>query len=274
MFNKTLPKNKFHFKRILNVSLVFALLSCSLPSFADSAADKGLAIAKERKLRDRGWGDSAAEMTMILRNAQGDEVERKMRLKSLEVMEDGDKGLTIFDQPLDVKGTVFLNFSHTNEPDDQWMYLPKLSKVKRIRSRNKSGPFMGSEFAFEDMSSFEIEKYKFKYLRDERFDGQDSFVLEQVPVDKDSGYSKQIVWVDKEHYRALKIEFYDRKGSLLKEMTNHEFTLYLDKYWRPLRVEMFNEQNSKSTELVTHDLQFNVGLDAGDFDEGRLKNIR
>jgi hypothetical protein len=37
------------------------------------------------------------------------------------------------------------------------MYLPKLSKVKRIRSSNKSGPFMGSEFAFEDMSLFEIK---------------------------------------------------------------------------------------------------------------------
>lgn len=259
---------------LIKVSLVFTCLSFSLVSYAESAADKGLTIAKERKLRDKGWGDSAADMSMILRNAQGDEVERKMRLKSLEILDDGDKGLTIFDQPMDVKGTVFLNFSHANEPDDQWMYLPKLSKVKRIRSRNKSGPFMGSEFAFEDMSSFEIEKYSFKYLRDERFDGQDSFVIEQVPTDKNSGYSKQRVWVDKKHYRVLKVEFYDRKGSLLKEMVNQDFKLYLGKYWRPLRVEMFNEQNGKSTELVTFELKFNVGLDAGDFDEGRLKNIR
>jgi outer membrane lipoprotein-sorting protein len=213
-------------------------------------------------------------MSMILRNAQGDEVERKMRLKSLEITDDGDKGLTIFDQPLDVRGTVFLNFTHATEPDDQWMYLPKLSKVKRIRSRNKSGPFMGSEFAFEDMSSFEIEKYKFKFLRDETYEGQASFVLEQIPTDKNSGYSKQIVWVDKEHYRALKIEFYDRKGSLLKELANFDFTLYLGKYWRPLRVEMFNEQNGKSTELVTHELNFNTGLTDNDFNKGTLKNVR
>jgi hypothetical protein len=96
-------------------------------------------------------------MSMILRNTQGDEVEREVRLKLLENSDDGDKFLTIFEQPLDVKGTAFLSFSHAIEPDDQWMYLPKLSKVKRIRSRNKSGPFMGSEFAFEDMSSFEIK---------------------------------------------------------------------------------------------------------------------
>jgi outer membrane lipoprotein-sorting protein len=266
--------NKYQLSLVTKIILVFTLMTYSLSSYAQSAQEKGLAIAKERKLRDKGWGDSTGDMSMILRNAQGDEVERKIRMKSLEIVDDGDKALTIFDQPLDVKGTAFLSFSHTIEPDDQWMYLPKLSKVKRIRSRNKSGPFMGSEFAFEDMSSFEIEKYAFKYLRDESFDGQASFVIEQVPTDNDSGYSKQIIWVDKKHYRLLKVEFYDRKGSLLKELVNYEFTLYLDKYWRPMRSEMFNEQNAKSTELVTHKLNFNTGLSDNDFNQGTLKNVR
>lgn len=266
--------NRYHLSSVTKVVFVFILLTCSLGSYAQSAQEKGLAIAKERKLRDSGWGDSTGDMSMILRNAQGDEVERKMRLKSLEMVDDGDKGLTIFDQPLDIKGTAFLSFSHPIEPDDQWMYLPKLSKVKRIRSRNKSGPFMGSEFAFEDMSSFEIEKYNFRYLRDETFDGQRSFVLEQVPTDKDSGYSKQIIWVDKKHYRLLKAEFYDRKGSLLKELVNYDFTLYLDKYWRPKRAEMYNKQNGKSTELVIHHINFNTGLSDNDFNQGTLKNVR
>jgi outer membrane lipoprotein-sorting protein len=266
--------NKYQLSLVTKIILVFTLMTYSLSSYAQSAQEKGLAIAKERKLRDKGWGDSTGDMSMILRNAQGDEVERKIRMKSLEIVDDGDKALTIFDQPLDLKGTAFLSFSHTIEPDDQWMYLPKLSKVKRIRSRNKSGPFMGSEFAFEDMSSFEIEKYAFKYLRDESFDGQASFVIEQVPTDNDSGYSKQIIWVDKKHYRLLKVEFYDRKGSLLKELVNYEFTLYLDKYWRPMRSEMFNEQNAKSTELVTHKLNFNTGLSDNDFNQGTLKNVR
>jgi outer membrane lipoprotein-sorting protein len=243
-------------------------------SHAQSAQDKGLEISKERKVRDLGWGDSEADVSMILRNSQGQEVERKMRIKSLEVVDDGDKGLTIFDQPLDVKGTAFLNFSHAIEPDDQWIYMPKRSKVTRIRSKNKSGPFMGSEFAYEDMSSFELEKFKFKYLRDEDFEGQPSYVVEQVPLDKNSGYTKQIVWVDKIHYRVLQVESYDRKGSLLKVLIMNDYELYLEKYWRPLSMEMFNEQNGKSTELLTHDLKFRVGLADGDFDEARLKNVR
>ena len=77
-----------------------------------SPAEQGLAIAKERKIRDLGWEDSVSTVTMTLRNAQGEESLREMRMKSLEVADDGDKGLTIFDTPKDVKGTAFLNFSH------------------------------------------------------------------------------------------------------------------------------------------------------------------
>ena len=267
--------SKYSFSKSIKTFAVLGFAIClSNNSFAQSAEDKGLQISKERKARDRGWGDSNADMSMILRNSQGDETERKMRIKSLEVSDDGDKGLTIFDQPKDVKGTAFLNFSHAIEPDDQWMYLPALKRVKRIASRNKSGPFMGSEFAFEDMSSFELGKFEFKYLRDEMYDGQKAFVIEQLPKDPNSGYTKQIAWVDQLHYRVLKLEFYDRKGSLLKELTMHDYKLYLDKYWRPLRLEMYNEQNGKSTDLITHELQFKTGLKDSDFNKNTLKRAR
>ena len=66
------------------------------------------------------------------------------------------------DKPADVKGTALLSFSHVLEPDDQWLFLPALERVKRISSSNKSGPFMGSEFAYEDFTSQEVGKYKYK----------------------------------------------------------------------------------------------------------------
>ena len=77
---------------------------------------------------------------------------------------------------------------------------------------------MASEFAYEDLSSFELEKYKFTWLRDEQLDGEAVFVVEQVPQDEFSGYSKSVVWIDQAEYRARKIEFYDRKNTLLKTL--------------------------------------------------------
>lgn len=259
--------------RSLCLSLFIGVLVLgSSSALADEA--KGLEIAKERKVRDKGWQDSSASMEMILKNSRGDTANRLMRMKSLEVANDGDKGLTIFDEPRDVKGTAFLSHSHTEGADDQWLYLPALKRVKRISSRNKSGPFMGSEFAYEDLTSFEIEKYRFNYLKEETLNGLATFVVEQTPRDKKSGYKRQIVWLDKSEYRPLKVEFYDRKNALLKTLMFTDYKLYLDKYWRAHTLVMVNHQNGKSTTLKTNDIQFQTGLKERDFKNSVLKRVK
>ncbi|MER2490351.1 outer membrane lipoprotein-sorting protein [Catenovulum sediminis] len=265
--------SKTNLKQWLSLVCLTSLLVMPA-AHAQTAEEKGLEIAKERKARDRGWGDSESTSIMVLRNAQGQESVRQMRIRALEVQGDGDKGLTIFDEPRDVAGTAFLNFSHINEPDDQWLYLPALKRVKRIASRNKSGPFMGSEFAYEDLASFEVEKYSYKYLRDETINGEEAWVIESVPTDRYSGYSKQIVWTDKSHYRVQKIEFYDRKKSLLKTLTFADYKLYLGKYWRAHKMTMVNHQTGKSTDLLAEDIKFQVGLTDRDFDQNTLRRIR
>lgn len=242
--------------------------------YAQTPEEKGLAIAKEADRRDTGWGNMTSEMVMTLRNAHGQESKRKIRSRALEVKGDGDKSLTIFDHPRDVKGTAFLSFTHAKRPDDQWLYLPALKRVKRISSANKSGPFMGSEFAFEDISSQEVEKYTYKHLRDERINGKDSFVIERKPTYEHSGYTKMVTWVDKEMYSAVKVEFYDRKNSLLKTLNSSEHKKYLGKFWRPGKMEMINHQNKKSTTLVWNNIKFKTGLNKRDFDKNALKRLR
>lgn len=225
-------------------NLIFLLVSLLAVAtvHAETAEEKGLAIAVESDNRDKGWGDSFANMKMVLRNRHGKESVREIRVTNLEMDGDGDKGLTVFDKPRDVKGTAFLSYSHSLVPDEQWIFLPALKRVKRISSSNKSGPFMGSEFAYEDISSFEIPKYSYKYLRDEVLDGMDCFVLELRPQYKHSGYTKTHVWFDKEEYRVQKIDFYDRKDSLLKIQRFNDYKLYLDQYWRAHTQTMENQQ--------------------------------
>jgi hypothetical protein len=211
---------------------------------------------------------------MILRNAQGEESQRAIRTLTLEVDNEGDKSLTIFDEPKDVRGTAFLNHSFVSKPDDQWLYLPALKRVKRIASRNKSGPFMGSEFSYEDLSSFELEKFKFTYLRDETLNGELSFVVEQIPTDEFSGYSRLVTWVEQKDYKVLKIDFYDKKNSLLKTLEFKDYQLYLDKYWRSLTMQMKNHQTGKSTDLITHEVKFGTGRTDADFDTNALQRMR
>jgi len=253
----------------------FSLMAVSNTSFALSAEEqKGLEISLESKNRDLGWQDSTADMLMLLRNKQGQESIREIKMKSLEVKNDGDKSLTIFNKPRDVKGTAFLSFSHPVDADDQWLFLPALKRVKRISSRNKSGPFMGSEFAFEDLSSFEVEKYSYKYIGVEELNGVTNFKVEQYPVDDNSGYTRRIVWIDTKEYLVHKIDFYDRKDSLLKTLTFTGYKQYLSKHWRADNQEMINHQNGKSTELKWSNYAFKTGLKDSDFNRNSLKRAR
>ena len=260
----------------LSNKLLPALLLCLLPGgiLAETAEEKGFAIAKEADRRDTGFGNYTNNVEMILKNKQGQESTRKIRSKTLEMAEDGDKSLTIFDEPRDVQGTALLSFTHKEGPDDQWLYLPALKRVKRISSDNKSGPFMGSEFAYEDITSQEVDKYTYKYIKDDTLNGMDVFVFERYPKDRKSGYTRQVIWLDKEHYKERKIEYYDRKNALLKTLTFDDYKLFKDRYWRARDMHMVNHQTGKSTRLLQSNYEFDVGLDDRDFDKNALKRAR
>ncbi len=242
--------------------------------YAVTAEEKGLAIAHAIERADRGWKDTSADMKMTLRNRQGKESVRTIHVKTLEMLKDGDKSLIVFNTPRDIKGTAFLTFSHVVVADEQWMFLPALKRVKRISSTNKSGPFMGSQFAYEDIVSFEVDKFKYKYLRSERIDKRGVYVVETYPQYKFSGYKRQVVWVDKERNIPVKIEYYDRKNSLLKTMIFLNYHRYLGKYWRAGQQNMLNHQNGKSTSITWSNYRFRTGLASNDFDRSTLKRSR
>ena len=65
--------------------LIIPLMQFPLLCRAETAEEKGLAIAREADRRDSGYGDSTADMLMILRNRHGQESRREMRVRTLEV---------------------------------------------------------------------------------------------------------------------------------------------------------------------------------------------
>ncbi len=258
--------------------MIFSLLWVSILNFAPVAAqelqqnqDRGLELAIKAKNKSRGWVDMQVQMSMQLRDAVGRETTRELRVKSQETVGDGDKNLFVFESPMDIKGSAFLSYSHIDRDDEQWIYLPALKRVKRIASASRAGAFMGSEFAYEDLSSFEVAKYQYQYMRDESCQGGICHVVEQIPIDKNSGYSKRLVWQDQAHSRIWKIDYYDEQNQLLKTLISSDFSLYLDKYWRPKIVHMQNHQTNKSTTLEYHHYQFDTGLSDRDFHKNVLK---
>jgi len=133
---------------------------------------------------------------------------------------------------------------------------------------------MGSEFAFEDISSQEVDKYTYKYIGEEDIDGIKTHKIESYPAYKHSGYKRLINWIDQERLVSVKVEYYDRKNSLLKTLKIGDYKKFNDKFWRAHKMEMQNEQTGKSTTLEFADYQFSTGLSDRDFSSNALKKIR
>jgi len=243
------------------------------------ATEVGYEIAARSDRSDRGFKDSITTMKMILRNSAGRESSRTVRMKTLEIPDEnvGDKSVVVFDQPRDVKGTALLSYAKILEADDQWLYLPALKRVKRISSTNKSGPFMGSEFAFEDFTSQELNKFTYKYIGRDKIGDLDVYVVERYPRYEGSGYTKQIAYIDTADFQTRRVVFFDRKGEKLKTLDMTDYKNYgtvAKPIWRPHTMKMVNHQNGKSTDLIYDSYAFKTGLKESDFVKSALKRVR
>ena len=236
--------------------------------------NRGLEIALKADNSFSGYGDSKTNLKMLLKNRKGSITERVMKMNLLEVPEDGDKSLIVFESPRDVRGVAVLSHAHKTGSDEQWLYLPALKRVKRVASKNRTGPFLGSEFSLEDLSFQEVEKYSYEYLRDEDLKGKEFDVIKRIPLDPYSGYTKQIVWVSKMDPLIHQIHHYDRKSFHFKTQIFRGYKKYLNKFWRPNEIHMINHQTNKTTTLFFEDMAFNTGLSEKDFTQNSLKRSK
>ena len=227
-------------------------------------------IAQKADRVTDGFESSISKTTMTLINAGGQKSVRDLLMKTLEG-ENGDKTISTFLSPADVKGTKVLGWEHIDRDDDQWLYLPALKRVKRIASRNKSGSFMGSEFSYEDIGNQNPGKYTFSGEPETvMLNGVECYKGARVPKDKNSGYTKQVTWVDTKEFLIQKVDYYDRKGELLKTAI---FSGYkkIDGVYRVGKIDMKNHQNDIETILVWEDDKIKAGLNSKNFDKRELK---
>jgi outer membrane lipoprotein-sorting protein len=236
--------------------------------------EAGRQIFVEADRRNSGYVDLEVDLQMILRSPRGVANERLLRIKQLEVPQDGDKILLVFDSPADVRGTALLSHAHKVADDDQWLFLPALKRVKKIASQNRGRPFVGSEFSFEDLSTPEVEKYTYLYLGEEALNGLPCYVVQRVSKHGTSAYSKELFWIDQQALRVQQVEYFDPAGRLEKRLQVDDYQLY-GTHWKAHRMQMQNLQTQRSTELLWHDYKFQVGLDDNrDFSVNSLRRVR
>lgn len=254
----------------MRMSVIFAAL-LSVASPLQAMTGEELAIQADARIR--GFHDQSVSLRMELINPAGERAERMLRVQSLEYPE-GEKTLMIFDTPRDLRGSALLSHTHPQGDDEQWLYLPVVKRVKQIGARNKSGPFMASEFAFEDIVTPFWQKFTYGNATQVELNGLACYQFERISKDSYSAYSRQIVWLDRENLLVRRIDYYDRKNSLLKTYEASDFSLHADKHWRPAQMHMRNHQNGKQTRLTWQDFVFAQGLQDADFSQNALLRAR
>lgn len=260
-------------------SVVNGVIECR--SRLDEAVERGKTVYDQAEQQhgplmgygSPGYKDSQSRFTAITTDASGRESRREVRLKYLENDPDGNKRLLIFDKPLDLRRHALLTVSHPQGLDEHWAYDPENQQVKRLLSNNAATPFSGSEFNFEDLSSQDLEKYDYRFEREDQFEGSLCAVVNRFPKDKRSGYARLETWIDSQTYLIRKIDYYDRNEKLFKTLTAADYQLYNDKYWRAKSVNIHNHLSGKTTQLLWSDYQFNTGLADKDFTLTSLQNV-
>lgn len=182
-------------------------------------AQTGKSIMEKSKLSAES-DNQEVTFTLDLINGRGKKRSQQSVWSYLTDKADNRYSFFRFLEPADVKGTGFLSIESPNKEDDRWLFLPILGKSRRISSNEKSDRFMGSDFTYEDLERTNLIDFNYELMEDVSIDGESCYQINVVAnnptTTKESGYSKRIYYVHKNHYQVIKIDFYNKKEQLSK----------------------------------------------------------
>jgi len=236
---------------------VFLLVLVSMfitPVISISSELTGREIMEKQKKLHKTKNEFEIQKMILVDRRKNKEV-RELKRYSKEVEEDVNRFLIVFLSPPNIRGTALLTWEHKNAESDQWLYMPARGKMQRIAKGGKKNYFMGTDFAYEDLRPEDLDAHQYNRLKDETLKGQDCYVVEALPATKEekrsSGYSKRIMWIRKDNFVTVKVDFYDRRGRLLKRQINLDFKNIEGTIWRPQKVLMENFKNGHKTLVGT-----------------------
>jgi predicted RND superfamily exporter protein len=208
----------------------------------------------ERNYQSTRLDSSISEASFRLISASGQERLRKtLSVSKLNADGINNRRMIRFLSPSDVRNTTTLLDENSEAEDAIWIYLPALKKSRRLASSNKKNSFVGTELSYGDIIGHKTQQWSHKLLRQENQNNTPTYLIESVPksaaIAQESGYSKRISWIHKEHFFAIKIDFYDTAGVLLKTVNNSDLKEVDTKHkkWQAMLVSVKNHQTGGST---------------------------
>jgi hypothetical protein len=210
----------------------------------DSAAD----IA--RKARDRGGlnlVDLQADVKLTTLGKDGARKEQTLT-SAARTVEGATRSIIRFSSPAGVAGVAVLTVEGKGgDAGDMSLYLPKLKRVRRVAKQERGQAFMNTDFNYADLAGTGGKEDQMKRLPDQQAEGRDAYVL-TGPAGADSPYGEVTLYVDKETFVPMRVEYKDKDGKPFKTYR----TLKLKKFKErtlAAQSEMENVQTGSKTML-------------------------
>ncbi|MBT3267492.1 outer membrane lipoprotein-sorting protein [Candidatus Poribacteria bacterium] len=214
--------------------------------------------------------DMKTKVTMSLIDDGGSTRERVLTLLRIDDPESANqKYFVYFHRPGDVRDMTFMVWKHADAADDRWLFIPAVDLIRRISADDKRSSFVGSDFTYEDVSGRAPSEDTHTVVRDEAVDGRDAHVVESVPkggVD----FTRKLTWVDAETFLPLKEEYYDAQQELARVFTADKIET-IDGVPTIVERTMANVKAGHRTEVVYADVEYDGGLEDGDFSERNMR---
>ena len=227
----------------------------------------GTAIFKQCAFKYPG-DDQRSKFTVLLRDREGN-IKRSEYLRFWKDFKgrDGisDKMLLFTVYPPDAAGSGFMRVAYDpklKKNVDQWIYLPLLRKIRRVSIRDPGDSFLNSNLTYADVSNRTLEEDNHKFLGIKKVKDLEFYVVESTPKEADPQYSKRIFWFLKaakpEDCVNTRIDYFDRKGELLKE----QFVKWqrVGKAWVWDRVLVRSRRTLTASRFELSEVKVNTGL--------------
>jgi outer membrane lipoprotein-sorting protein len=173
----------------------------------------------------------------------------------------GEKSLMKYLKPRRVKDQAILMLNNAN---DIWIYFPRTKRVRKLASHAKKQKVEGSDFSYEDMGTSNefIDEYDAVLKKDEKKQGKVCYKTELTRKSESSAsYSRIVMWVDKETFVPLVIDYFHTDDPKLweKQLVLSNIQL-IDSIYTPMNFVMYNKLDNTQTSMEITEVTYQVNL--------------
>lgn len=239
--------------RSLHVFTLALLLGFATATWADAASELAQAVY------DRPNGDDqVARATMTLTEKGRSPRKRVMYTFAIDRGNRERWSLTRFTKPADIDGVGLLTKDYRGDRNDQWLYLPALSKVRRVSSGRKGGRFVGSDLFFEDLRDREPEMDRHMIRGEKKLGKLPTTVMESEPVDSDNSvYTKRVSWVHRGTLIPLRVDFYQAHSQKPVKRLSVKRIKKIQGFWTVTDSVMTDLESGHTTRITQAKIKYN-----------------